>query len=349
MNMDMDNASFSSSLPPPLFIPCDNPRNIVSPFVAEMVDLVVYVGIFPVLVTCGVIINVINMAVFARQGLSNRINVCLFSLAASDTGILVFVMCCKAYTLISLVDPVAGSYWQQRHQAVVLGSFLAFVAISNVITATIAMERCLCVLSPLKAAEFFKTKYMRALILVAALYILIVQNVALCTKYQTVQVSDPITNAITYISRLSPFYLRHQTALDIPQAMISIVFRVLSPMFVILCTIAIILRLRVNATWRRSTASNMTSVEKQEVSMTRMLVTVCCVYVICMTPAAISALLIHNLPGFLRTGYLCNIYKVSATLIQLLVACNASFNFLIYVKQSSQYRATLRQLWFGRK
>mgnify|MGYP006288410613 CR=1 FL=1 len=68
----------SSTLSPSLLIPCDNPRNVVSPFVAEMVDLVVYVGIFPVLVTCGVITNVINMAVFARQGLSDRIHLCLF-------------------------------------------------------------------------------------------------------------------------------------------------------------------------------------------------------------------------------------------------------------------------------
>ncbi|KAL8625110.1 hypothetical protein ACOMHN_030744 [Nucella lapillus] len=67
-----------SSTPSPLFIPCDNPRNAVSPFVAEMVDLVVSAGILPVLVTCGVIANVINMAVFARQGLSDRIHLCLF-------------------------------------------------------------------------------------------------------------------------------------------------------------------------------------------------------------------------------------------------------------------------------
>ena len=62
----------------PLFVPCHNPRNLISPHVAETVDLVVCAGIFPVLVTFGVISNVINMAVFVRQGLSDRINLCLF-------------------------------------------------------------------------------------------------------------------------------------------------------------------------------------------------------------------------------------------------------------------------------
>ena len=62
----------------PLFVPCHNPRNLLNPHVAETVDLIVYGGIFPALVTYGVISNVINMVVFAHQGLSDRIHLCLF-------------------------------------------------------------------------------------------------------------------------------------------------------------------------------------------------------------------------------------------------------------------------------
>ena len=62
----------------PWFVPCNNPGNILSARVADLVDLVVYGGIFPVLVTYGVISNVINMVVFAHQGLSDRIHLCLF-------------------------------------------------------------------------------------------------------------------------------------------------------------------------------------------------------------------------------------------------------------------------------
>eukprot|EP00745_Piridium_sociabile_P044329 TRINITY_DN92691_c0_g2_i5.p1 TRINITY_DN92691_c0_g2~~TRINITY_DN92691_c0_g2_i5.p1 ORF type:complete len:104 (+),score=17.12 TRINITY_DN92691_c0_g2_i5:228-539(+) len=78
-NNSTNTTNHSSSVhPAPPFLPCDNPRNVVSPFVAGMVDLVIFGGILPVLVTNGVITNVINMVVFARQGLSDRIHLCLF-------------------------------------------------------------------------------------------------------------------------------------------------------------------------------------------------------------------------------------------------------------------------------
>ena len=43
-----------------------------------VVENVVYVGIFPVLAIVGIITNVNNIVICARQGLADRINVCLF-------------------------------------------------------------------------------------------------------------------------------------------------------------------------------------------------------------------------------------------------------------------------------
>ncbi|XP_076456366.1 uncharacterized protein LOC143290737 [Babylonia areolata] len=342
----MDNPNHTATLPPAFFIPCDNPGNIVSPFVAETMDLVVYAGIFPALVTSGVITNVINMAVFARQGLSDRIHLCLFSLAVSDTGFLLFLMCGKSYALISLLDPVAGNYWLQRHNGPVLGSYLAFLAISNTITALIAVERCICILSPLKAAQIFKTKYMRVGIVVVAVYILVLEVVCVGLKYETVEVTIPLTNTSTFVSRLTPFYTRHRTAIDVVYMyMLTITIPVVSLLVVITCTAAITLRLRFAATWRRRTASSMTSSEKQEVGVIRMLVMVCCVYVVCMTPTVAKELaLFIRVPGFLITGHLCNTFKVTIALTRLLEGFNSSVNFWIYMRQSSRYRSTLTQL-----
>ena len=61
-----------------VFVPCRNPDNLISEQTSQMVELVVYAGIFPVLVFTGVITNVINMLVLSRQGLDDRINLCLF-------------------------------------------------------------------------------------------------------------------------------------------------------------------------------------------------------------------------------------------------------------------------------
>lgn len=56
----------------------DNMSGYISAHTAQVVENVVLVGILPVLVLCGVITNVINMAVFSRLGLSDRVNICLF-------------------------------------------------------------------------------------------------------------------------------------------------------------------------------------------------------------------------------------------------------------------------------
>ncbi|XP_076456697.1 uncharacterized protein LOC143290996 [Babylonia areolata] len=346
MYSDMDDMNFSTAIPPHEVLPCNNPRNVVSPYVAEMVDLVVYVGMFPVLVTFGFITNVINMAVFARQGLSDRINLCLFSLAVSDTGFLLFLMCSKSYALISLLDPVEGNYWQKRHHSLVLATSLGCLAISNITTALIAVERCLCILSPLKAASFFKTRTLRVVIGVVAVYILTVLNTAFGIKYQTVHVVDPLTNTSTFISRLSPTYLRHRTLIDIVyNSMLLVILPFLCLLTVTVCTTAIIVRLKVSAAWRRETASNVTSAERQDVSVTRMLVTVCCVYVTCMTPTVTRQLAIFGrVPGFLYSGHLCNLFRVSSAITHLLELTNTSCNFLIYIKQSSRYRSALKMI-----
>ncbi|KAL8597027.1 hypothetical protein ACOMHN_050125 [Nucella lapillus] len=331
--------------PSPVFLPCNNPRNIVSPHVAEMVDFVMFAGIIPVFVTWGVISNVMNMVVFSRQGLSDRINLCLFSLAVSDTGYLLFLMSGKSFILVRLVDSVAGNYWRFLHQRSVMASTLGFLAISSIITALIAVERCICVVMPLKAAKILKTRYMRLLIVVVAVYILIVMNTNFSLKYQTVQVTDSLTNTATFIARLSPFYPRIRVLDDIGLYVILITLPFLSLVVVIACTTVIIVRLKITAAWRRETVSNMTSVEKQEVTVTRMLVTVCCVYVTCMTPTVTRSFVIFVEPAFLSTGYLCNIFKISMDLSHLLEVLNTSSNFLIYIKQSSRYRSTLSKLF----
>ena len=51
--------------------------------VLTAMQTVIYVGVLPALVMIGVITNVINLVIFARQGLADRINMCLFRYVTS--------------------------------------------------------------------------------------------------------------------------------------------------------------------------------------------------------------------------------------------------------------------------
>ena len=65
-------------------IPWNNPENLISLEVEYLFDKIKATIIIPVLFLVGFPANCINMAVFFKQGLKERINMCLFSLALVD-------------------------------------------------------------------------------------------------------------------------------------------------------------------------------------------------------------------------------------------------------------------------
>ena len=66
------------------FVPWDNPDNIVSFEVEDLIRRLKDVVFLPILFLIGGPANVINMVVFYKQGLKERINVCLFALSLAD-------------------------------------------------------------------------------------------------------------------------------------------------------------------------------------------------------------------------------------------------------------------------
>ena len=72
------------------FLPWDNPDNLVSAQTEDLVRRLRDVVVLPILFLIGGPANVINMAVFYKQGLKERINVCLFALSLADGLYLLF-------------------------------------------------------------------------------------------------------------------------------------------------------------------------------------------------------------------------------------------------------------------
>ena len=66
------------------FIPWNNPDNILSFEAEDLVHMLKDLVFLPILFLIGGPANVINMAVFYKQGLKERINVCLFALSLAD-------------------------------------------------------------------------------------------------------------------------------------------------------------------------------------------------------------------------------------------------------------------------
>ena len=66
------------------FLPWDNPTNVISAKTEDLVRRWKNAVVLPILFLIGGPANVLNMAVFYKQGLKERINVCLFALSLAD-------------------------------------------------------------------------------------------------------------------------------------------------------------------------------------------------------------------------------------------------------------------------
>ena len=74
------------------FIPWDNPDNLLSPEVEAFSERLKSAIVLPLLFLIGGPANVINMVVFYKHGLRERINVCLFALSLADELYLIYCM-----------------------------------------------------------------------------------------------------------------------------------------------------------------------------------------------------------------------------------------------------------------
>ena len=90
-NFSLAALSNTSSAPPGClelhyqdFLPWDNPTNVISAETEDLVRRLKDAVVLPILFLIGEPANVLNMAVFYKQGLMERINVCLFALSLAD-------------------------------------------------------------------------------------------------------------------------------------------------------------------------------------------------------------------------------------------------------------------------
>ena len=150
---------FASDSPPrKIFIPCDNAENLVDKATRDEVEGLLLMTVLPSLELFGVTTNVINCMVFVRQGLRDRINLCLFSLALADTSFLLFMFSAGLFPFLGLFARELEEFWSEKYLSTVLGPMQGTMNISNLMTMVISVERCICVVSPFTAKRFLKTR-----------------------------------------------------------------------------------------------------------------------------------------------------------------------------------------------
>ena len=327
------------------FLPWDNPDNLVSKEAEKAVDTAVAVVFLPILFLVSIPVNVINVTVFWRQGLKERINLCLFSLSLVDL----------LYMFHSFLLNVDRLYLESTRDPSKLGLTFKFIVdhklvgfrglswVSGFLSMLIACERCFCVVSPLRSKTILQTGTTAALIILSSLIIL-TGFFFVCTRWSIACIFNPLTGVTSDTIYGSEFYIQNRQVLDILDGIVyGLVLPALYVIVVLVTTVLTSLRLRQMANWREKTSS--ASVSPREVALTRMLIGISVLYVVCTMPTLTLGLCILFVPDISLNGRYYNTFNLMVSVFELFSYINASVNFFVYCFLGSKYKETLTEMF----
>ncbi|XP_076458588.1 uncharacterized protein LOC143292287 [Babylonia areolata] len=266
------------------FIPWDNPENIISQETEKVVDTVVGAICLPVLFLISVPCNLLNMLVFWMQGLKERINLCLFYLSFVDFVHMLnsFLFNFERIRLPFSITVEFGPVMEFIVDHGLIGFVRGFTWISGCVSMLIASERCLCVVSPLRSQTFLKTTTTAAVLSLATVLIL-TGSLMIGLRWSLICVWDTATNTTSIVIYTSTFFRQYEAHLDVLTFFLTTLQLFFYVTVVTATTIVTSVKLKKMAAWRKQTSSS--TLSSREVALTRMLIAVSILYVICSVPS----------------------------------------------------------------
>ncbi|KAL8579583.1 hypothetical protein ACOMHN_025536 [Nucella lapillus] len=283
------------------------------------------------------------MAVFWRQGLGERINLCLFYLSLIDLLHMI-------NNFLFNVDRFYNSFVQTEE----FGPLLEFIvhhrlvglrglsSLSGFISMVIACERCLCVVSPLRSQTMLKTQTTAALLAVGTAVIMAAFFV-LGLRWDLVCVFDPETNATSQALYNSQFYIRNRAQMNVLSFFAGTVQSLIYVSIVLGTTAVTSVKLRAMMAWRGEQSS--CKLSSRQVALTRSLIALSVLYITCSTPIFVIGVGVALVPDLSLSGRYYNLANLLISLFKLTSFVNATFNFFVFFSLGSKYRDTLKTLF----
>ncbi|KAL8616333.1 hypothetical protein ACOMHN_056276 [Nucella lapillus] len=330
------------------FIPWDNEHNLVSKEVENTIRFLFLGLCLPVFFVVGFSTNIVNMVVFYKHGLEERINACLFTLSLVDL-LGVFVAYCfnsdAAYMFIMGKERELGPSGQFFIGNQLVGLY-GFVTSSQMVYGVITVERCLCITRPLLVKNLISTKKIVIALWVMTFIVTGGNMLVTGVRYSALCVFEPADNSISYVSYPTDFYFRHQFIMDI---MYSVVYGLLLPGLSLVCvivsTIITAVELKKLSKWRESVSTASESVTSRDVALTRVIIGTSILFILCVVPTVIMRSSFLFVPDLRVGGRYDNLAWVTIRFFQLFSAINNTFNFFIYYIFGSKFRETTHRLF----
>lgn len=323
--------------------PVHNSYNVLPEETVALIRKICFLGICPILIVVGAFLNVICLVMFIKLAKTTK----------SATVILLLTLAISDISYISMetvsVLFVSSTFYefpfttQQRIQAVpYFYSFLRLLPgrFGSLITLIISIERLFCVIQPLKIRQYSTRKNALIAILIAVVIVITVTSPMMLIS-QSKTIYSNFTG--TYLHIIVPTELgKNKELVDIMYIVVEVLVSFI-PVFgvTIACIITAFVVIR-SSRQRTKMMQWMNKKQRYEMSVTKTLLAVIFVFIICKMPACVLGLIIFiNMKPY---QYSSNIYEVAMAITYVPLLVNSVVNLIIYYKSSTVYRTEIKKM-----
>jgi len=323
--------------------PVDDSYNVLPEETVALIRKICFLGICPFLIFVGVFLNAICLVMFIKLAKTTKSAtvILLLTLAISDISYISMETVSVLFVSSTLYEFPFTT--QQRIQAApYFYSFLRLLPgrYGSLITLIISLERLFCVIQPLKIRQYSTRKNALIAILIAVVMVITLTSPKMLIN-QTKKIYSNFTG--TYLHIIVPTELgKNKELVDIMYIVDETLFSFI-PVFgvTIACTITAFVVIR-SSRQRTKMTQWMSKKQSNEMSVTKTLLAIIFVFIICKMPACVLGLIIFiNMKPY---KYSSNIYEVAMAITFVPLLVNSVVNLIIYYKTSTVYRTEIKKM-----
>ena len=323
-------------------IPWNNPHNLISLEAELLFDRIKATILVPLVFLVGFPTNCINMAVFFKQGLKERINLCLFSLALVDLLFLTFSFVFHAERLYTQFTD--GQRIGAVYRYVVNNNILGLYGIvygPMFLTVIVSIERCICVLFPLRAQRCIPTKAI-AFTIVIGVSGLVFARFAVTAMYEVRCFYEMRTQRVSWQNYVNDYYFRNKAMINaLNSAFYGFFLTIGCPIIVLITTIITSIRLTQIVRWRSQTSSSLSS---KEIGVTKMLIALSIEFFVLSIPIIALRVVPVFEPRLRAGGVFANSFNFLMSVAEFSSSLSSTVNFFVYYLTGTKYKETLQGL-----
>ncbi|GFR75236.1 chemosensory receptor A [Elysia marginata] len=304
--------------------------------------LAVFPWIVLVIGVTGIVCNILIILVYTKLGFPSTIHLSYVALAVSDLGCVVASMVYAVTTMAPVSRSFETTALSDRFSQVVGGlPQMTFSRLTGLITAWISLQRCLCVTYPTRVRLMVTHKVVKvvlAFIFTIGCFPIVFVYAMIGSEWQShVPVND------------STWALQDEKSVTmVTMVTLALIYPVVSWVCVAVCSSVLIIKLKRNARWRTRNAAGAATASiatgKNNSHVTKVVVTVAGIFLICSLPLTASLFATLALPQFSLNGALHYLYRIMVMTCVLTTQINSTVNIVIFAVSGHSFRSLLFRL-----